>query len=224
MFIGHFGVALAGKKMASKPSLGTLFLAAQFLDLLWPILLVMGIEKVEVEKGNTAFTPLNFVSYPYSHSLLFAVFWAFILGLVYWLMKRDTWSSMVLGVLVLSHWILDLLTHRPDLPLTPWTEAKLGLGLWNIPIATVIVELLIFGFGCYIYLKATEPKNKTGRYSIQLFIAFMLLVYFANIFGPPPESAQVISIVAFTQWIMVAWGYWIDKNRRMRTNLLLQGY
>ncbi len=122
MFLGHYAVAFAAKKVNPKPSLGTLFLAAQWLDLLWPLLLLMGYESVTIEPGNTDFTPLNFVHYPVSHSLLFALCWSVLFGLVYYIFKKNGKAALLIGALVLSHWVLDWITHRPDLPLSPFSD------------------------------------------------------------------------------------------------------
>ena len=214
MFLGHFGLGFAAKKIERRPSLGTYFLAAQFIDLLWPCFLIAGIETVEVEVGNTEFTPLNFISYPYSHGLLAVFAWSLLFGIVYFLIRKHRPSAILLGALVLSHWLLDFITHRPDLPLSPFTEEKYGLSLWNNKTATILLELAVFGSGFYLYSIATEPKNRTGRYALWSFVLFMLLVYFMNAFGPPPTSADAIGIVGLSQWLLVAWGYWIDRNRR----------
>jgi len=220
MFIGHFGVGFAAKKAVKKTSLGTLFLASQFVDLLWPILLILGIEKVEINPANTGLTPLNFVYYPFSHSLLAAIIWAFIFGLVYYLIKKDLRSAVWCGLLVPSHWILDLIVHRPDLPLFPGNNSPmLGLGLWTSVYGTIIVEVGIFLAGVYFYFKTTKAKNKTGSISLWVLIIFLLLVYFMNIFGPPPDSVDSIEYVGLSQFILIAWGYWIDKNRQVTKNL-----
>lgn len=220
MFIGHFGVGFAAKKAIKKTSLGTLFLASQFVDLLWPILLILGIEKVEINPANTGLTPLNFVYYPFSHSLLAAIIWAFIFGLVYYLIKKDLRSAVWCGLLVPSHWILDLIVHRPDLPLFPGNNSPmLGLGLWTSVYGTIIVEVGIFLAGVYFYFKTTKAKNKTGSISLWVLIIFLLLVYFMNIFGPPPDSVDSIEYVGLSQFILIAWGYWIDKNRQVTKNL-----
>ena len=217
MFIGHFGVGFAAKKVVKKTSLGTLFLASQFVDLLWPILLILGIEKVEINPVNTGLTPLNFVYYPFSHSLLAAIVWAFIFGLIYYLIKKDLGSAIWCGLLVPSHWILDLIVHRPDLPLFPGhSSPMLGLGLWSSVYGTIIIEVGIFLVGVYLYSKTTEPKNKTGSISLWILVIFLLLVYFMNIFGPPPNSIDAIGYVGLSQFILIAWGYWIDKNRQVR--------
>jgi hypothetical protein len=215
MFIGHFGTAFAAKKFAPKLSLGTMILAAQFIDLLWPVLLILGIEKVAIDPGNTAVTPLDFYHYPISHSLLGVLGWAVLFGLVYYLIKKSWKNSLILGILVLGHWFLDLLTHRPDLPLLPGMDLKVGLGLWNSLIGTIIVELGIFVGGVYIYLKMTRALNKKGIYGAWGLIIFLLLVYSSNIFGTAPPNADAIAYVSMLQWLVVWWAYWIDRNREL---------
>ena len=214
MFIGHFGVGLASKKIDSKPSLGTLFIASQFIDLLWPVFLLFGMEKVKVEQGNTAMTPLNFISYPYSHSLLGAFVWAILLGTIYYILKKNFKTSLLLGLLVLSHWILDLITHRPDLQLLPWNNLKIGFGLWNSVALTIVVEGFIFVLGAYFYLRVTKSKNKKGSYGLWGLLIFLTLIYVMNIVGTPPTDTNAIAIVGLFQWLLIAWAYWIDRNRK----------
>ena len=213
MFIGHFGFGLAAKKVDRRPSLGTLFLASQFIDLLWPLFLLFGLEKVRIDLGNTAFTPLDFYYYPFSHSFLAVLLWALLFGGIYFILKRRLGTSILLGGLVLSHWILDLVTHRPDLPIFPWSEVKVGLGLWNSIEMTIVVEGLIFLIGAYLYFKVTKAENVRGSISFWSLLVFLILVYVLNILGPPPPSAEPIAVVGMSQWLLIAWGYWIDKNR-----------
>lgn len=216
MFIGHFGAGLATKKIDPKPSLGTLFMASQFLDLLWPLFLLLGLERVKIDPGNTAFTPLDFTSYPLTHSLMGALIWAVLFALVYYWRKKQLKSAFILGGLVLSHWVLDFITHRPDLLLIPGIDVKTGLGLWNNVWATIIVEGLIFIGGAYLYLKVTKAKNKKGSISLWSLLVFLGIVYISNIVGPPPPSAETIGWVGLSMWLLVAWGYWIDRNRQAR--------
>jgi membrane-bound metal-dependent hydrolase YbcI (DUF457 family) len=152
MFIGHFALALGAKKVAPKLSLGTTFIAVQLLDLLWPPFLLIGIEKVKIEPGNTAFTPLNFIHYPFSHSLVNAVVWAMLFATVFYFIRKDMRNAIVVGALVLSHWFLDLLTHRPDLPVFPWSDWKVGLGLWNNVALTLATEVGLFAAGIYFFI------------------------------------------------------------------------
>ncbi|HVR95599.1 MAG TPA: hypothetical protein VMW27_03225 [Thermoanaerobaculia bacterium] len=221
MFIGHFAVAFGAKRATPAVSLGTLFLACQLADLIWPILALAGIERFEVEPGITVVTPLNFIHYPYSHSLLGLVLWGAALGLVYKLLRRSLWTApMILAAVVVSHWVLDYATHRPDMPVTFTSPQRLGLGLWNSRPGTLIVELLLFGIGIALYLRATAPKDRTGTLALSALITFLLVVYLANLFGPPPPSAEAVAWSAMAMWLIVAWGYWVDRHRQAR--LVLQ--
>ena len=213
MFIGHFGVGFGAKKIISKPSLGTLFLASQFIDLLWPLFLLFGIEQVKIDPGNTVVTPLNFIYYPFSHSLIGVLIWAILFAGVYFLLKKDLKVAVWLGILVTSHWILDLLTHRPDLPLLFNNETMVGFGLWNSFIGTIIIEGSIFAAGIYFYLKITKAKNRTGNIAFWSLIGFLVIIYLSNLFGPPPPSEEPIGLIGLAQWLLIAWAYWIDKNR-----------
>lgn len=214
MFIGHFGAALAAKKLDDKPSLGTMFLASQLPDLLWPLLMLSGIESVKIEPGNSAFTPLNFIYYPFSHSLLFVLIWALLLGAVYYLFRKNLRGSLVLGTLVLSHWVLDLISHVPDLPLYPGSSIKVGLGLWNFTSLTVLVEGLIFIAGAFLYILSTRASNKKGSIGLWSLLIFLSVIYIMNIVSSPPPSAEAVAVVSLLQWIFVAWGYFIDRNRK----------
>jgi hypothetical protein len=162
MFIGHFGVA--AKRVAPKTSLGTLILAAQFLDFLWPVFVLLGIEHVRIAPGATPVSPLDFTDYPISHSLLMATVWATLFGGTYYALRRSAPSSWVVGAAVLSHWILDFIVHRPDLQLRPGSEARVGLGLWNSLAASIAGEVLFSGAGLWIYLSCTPARDKIGRY------------------------------------------------------------
>lgn len=213
MFIGHFGVGLGSKKIDSKPSLGTLFLASQFIDLLWPIFLLLGIEQVIIEPGNTVFTPLNFIYYPFTHSLAGVVIWGLIFGVVYFLIKKNFKAALLLGLLVISHWILDFITHAPDLPLVPGLELKVGLGLWNSLIFTLLFEVAIFSAGLFYYLQVTKAKNKQGNYGFWGLIIFLLVIYVMNVFGSTPPNEATIAWAGNLQWLFIIWAYWVDRNR-----------
>lgn len=213
MFIGHFGVGFAGKKLDKSTSLGTYFMAAQWIDLIWPILLLLGIEKVKIEPGISTVNPFDFVYYPFTHSLLGVIIWGVLFGIVYFLIRKKLKTAIILGALVVSHWFLDLIVHIPDLLLMPGLEIKLGLGLWNSFVGTVLVEGLIFAAGVYLYFKTTKAKNKTGNFAFWGLILFLILIYIGNFIGPPPDSVQAIGIVGNAQWLIILWGYWIDRNR-----------
>lgn len=213
MFIGHFGIGLGSKKAAPKVSLGTLFLAAQFLDLLWPTFLLFGWERVTIDHIDTEMTPLNFTYYPFSHSLVMAIVWGVIIALIYFLIKRNRIGSIILGLCVVSHWILDLIVHRPDLPLYPGNSPLVGFGLWNYKITEVVIEGLIFIAGLILYLKATRPKNKTGIFAFWSLIIFLVVIHLSNLFGPPPSNTTTIAWAGESQWLLVLWAYWADSRR-----------
>jgi len=214
MFIGHFGLAFGARKAAPAVSLGTLFIACQFADLLWPTLLLLGIERVEIDPAASKMTPLDFVSYPYSHSLLMLCLWGAACGGIYAALRRAPLTAAVtLALLVVSHWVLDFITHRPDLPLTPTGSTRVGLGLWNSIPATLAVEVPIFAVGLALYLRATRARRAAGTIGVWSLVAFLLLIYAASTFGPPPPSARAVLWSAQAMWLLVAWAYWLDRNR-----------
>lgn len=218
MFIGHFGVGFGAKSADRKISLGTLFLAAQFLDLLWPTFLLIGIETVRIDPGNTKMTPLDFTSYPFTHSLLMVCIWGLLFGGVFWLFKKNLRGAVVLGMCVISHWLLDLFVHRPDLPLYPGDSPMLGFGLWNSIIGSTILEGLIFAVGVWLYLRATVAKNRAGLWGFWGLVGFLVLIHLGNIFGPPPPNVTAIAWAGQLQWLFVIWAYWVDRNRKNPAN------
>lgn len=215
MFLGHYAVALAAKKAAPQTSLGTLFIGAQFIDLLWPILLLAGVEHVRLDPGNTVVTPLDFYNYPFSHSLLGVVIWSLVLGGAYYGIRRSWRGSLVLGLTVLSHWLLDLLTHRPDLPITFSGDARAGLGLWNSLSLTLILEFGLFIAGIALYLRSTTKRDGIGQYGFWALMLVLAGIYVANLFGPPPPSAEMIGFAGNASWMFVLWAFWVDRHRNV---------
>ena len=216
MFIGHFAIGFGAKAAAPRVSLGALFFAVQFVDLLWPSLLLLGLERVEIQPGITAVTPLDFVHYPISHSLLMAGVWALAIGGLYYLLRKEPRGAWVLAACVASHWLLDLIVHRPDLSLAFGEGPKFGLGLWNSVVGTVVVEILLFTAGLWLYLRHTKALKPVGVYALWGLVTFLLVIYGANLFGPPPPDVQSIAIAGHAQWLLVLWGYWVDQNRMAR--------
>ena len=213
MFLGHFGVGLATKPLQPRVSLGTLFLATQLADLLWPTLLLLGVERVQIRPGLLAASPLDFVYYPFSHSLLAEAVLGLVLGLVYGLFRQNWREALLVGLLVPSHWLLDLIMHRPDLPLYFGQSPKAGLGLWqNLP-ATLVLELGSLALGLWVYMRHTRARNRTGRFALWGMIAFLVLVYVGGALGPAPASVAALAWSAQILWLVVALGYWVDANR-----------
>ncbi|HXG39243.1 MAG TPA: hypothetical protein VNL36_10790, partial [Bacteroidota bacterium] len=185
----------------------------QFVDLLWPLFLLLNLEHVLIEVGNTAVTPLNFYDYPITHSLVGALAWSLLFGGVYFVLRKDPRASWVVGLGVLSHWVLDFITHRPDLPLGLGSETYFGLGLWNSLPATLVVELGLFVVGIALYIRNTKAKDKIGSYGFWALTAFLVVIYIGNLFGPPPPSEEMIAVAGNAMWLFVLWGYWVDKHR-----------
>jgi hypothetical protein len=215
VFVGHFAVAFGAKRAVPAVSLGTLFIAGQLADLVWPVLVIAGIERVAVQPGLTVVTPLDFVYYPFSHSLVAAAAWALVFAAAYMGLRRaGVRTGAVLAGVVVSHWILDALTHRPDMPLTVAADSRrVGLGLWNSVAGTLAVELLLFAAGLWLYTRATRALDRTGRLALWGLVAFLLAIYVANLFGPPPPSGMAAAWSALAMWLLVAWGYWVDRHR-----------
>ena len=213
MFIGHYALGFAAKRLAPRTSLGTLTAAPTLADLLWPVFLLLGWERVTIVPGANPFLVLTFDAYPISHSLLTLVAWGLLFAGLYRLRTGYARGALVVLLLVVSHWVLDWVTHRPDMPLYPGGP-RVGLGLWHSEAGTVIVETIMFVAGAALYLAATRARDRIGRYGLWGFLAFLLLSYAASLFSPPPPSPRPIAIGAIVfGWLFVAWAGWVDGHR-----------
>jgi membrane-bound metal-dependent hydrolase YbcI (DUF457 family) len=214
VFIGHFGVAFAAKRVAPTVSLGTMFIGCELVDLIWPLFLLAGIETVAISPGITAFSPLDFVRYPWTHSLLMCALWALAFGALYWFARRNVVAAAVLAVVVLSHWFLDALVHRPDLPLAPGSDVKIGFGLWNSIAATVVIEAILFFGGLAFYLGGTRAADRVGEYALYGTVMLLVAAYVSAAFGPLPPNVAAIAWVGLAGGLLTAGlGYWIDRHR-----------
>ena len=219
MFLSHFAVGLAAKRAAPAVSLGTLFLSCQLADIIWPNFVLLGIERVEIAPGITTVTPLDFISYPYSHSLVALAVWGIVAAVIYRLLRArsaTTISMVVIAGVVLSHWVLDVASHRPDMPIAPGVGTKLGLELWRSMPATMAVEFAMLGIGLWIYTRVTKPIDRTGAIALWVVAAVLAILYLASVFGPPPPSAKAVAWSAEGVWLFVLAGYWIDRHRSAR--------
>ena len=213
MFIGHYAVALAAKRAAPQTSLGTLFAAASLADLLWPVFVLMGWERVRITGGFNPFLNLTFDSYPISHSLLALLAWAALFALLYRARTGSARAALIVAALVVSHWVLDFVTHVPDMPLYPGGP-RVGLGLWTSVAGTVLVEVAMFGAGLWIYLRATRARDAVGRYGLGALMAFLILSYGASLFSPPPPTPTALGIGGLLfGWLFVWWAGWGDRHR-----------
>jgi membrane-bound metal-dependent hydrolase YbcI (DUF457 family) len=213
MFIGHIAVGFAAKRIAPGASLAPLMAATLLLDLAWPIFVLAGWERVRIDPGNTAFTPLAFEYYPYTHSLLFAILWSAGFAGLYFAFTRYGRGAHAVAAVVFSHWLLDAVVHRPDLPLYPGSDTYVGLGLWNSVAGTIALELALFASGFYLYFTATRPMNKAGSLVLLAFTGTLLVLYFGNVYGPPPPSPTAVASAGLALWLIPVWAAWFDRNR-----------
>lgn len=216
MFVGHIAAAMAGKKISTTTSLVWFVAAANFVDLLWPIFLLAGIETVAIDPGNTVFTNLDFVSYPWSHSLLMGIVWGVALGAFARCRGVSKKASIVIGALVVSHWVLDFVTHRPDLPLWPGAENVFGLGLWNSLVGTYVVELLMWVAGIGIYLSVRRSRGWAGHLAFWSFVGVSTVMWAASPFSPPPPNPSAIAWFGIFGWIVIPWAWWIERTSEPR--------
>ena len=213
MFIGHNAVAFAAKRVAPRTSLGVLMAAVMLVDLIWPIFLMLGIEHVRIRRGATRMTPLDFVDYPWTHSLVMGIAWAVLFGGVYFAITRYGRGAMVAGACVLSHWFLDLIVHRPDLPLFPGGGPKLGLGLWNSPPVAIAIESAMFAVGILIYRDTTKPIDRIGTVAFWSFVFVLAAIYVANAGGTPPPNVRLLEWMGLSGFLLPVWAAWFDRHR-----------
>lgn len=214
MFLGHFGVGFGAKKLQPQVSLGTLFLAAQLADLVWPTLL-LGVERVKIVPRFTATNAFDFVYYPFTHSLVGELVAGLLLGLIYWVVKRNAKGALLVGLLVPSHWLLDVVVHTPDLPLYPGTSPLFGFGLWNQVTLTQVIEFALLGAGLWFYVRQTTARNGVGRYGLLGLVAFLVLIHVGGLFSPPPASVEALGWSGQLFWVTVLLAYWVDRNREV---------
>jgi len=185
-----------------KASLGTLVFAAVFLDAVWPVLVLFGIERFRIVAG--------------SHSLLMAAVWAVLFAIVYQTVKGDHAGATWVGIAVASHWVLDCVTHRPDLPLYPGGGERLGLALWQSWPATFAVEGSIFAAAIVLYLRTTRSRDRVGTIAWWALIGLLVALYVPAPWSPPPPSENTVAIMGLIALaIFVPWAYWIDRHREV---------
>jgi hypothetical protein len=212
MFIGHYAVGLAAKKFAPRASMGALIAAPILLDLLWPVFLLFGWEHVSIEQNANPFLRLQFDSYPISHGLIAVIGWATLFASVYFGFTRYLAGTIVIWIGVVSHWLMDFVVHRPDLPLYAHSRA-FGLSLWNHRWLTIAIEMALFSVAIWTYQRQTRARDKIGLYAFLAFLLFLLLAYAGACFGPAPSSVKKLAIVTLMGWLMIPWAWWFDAHR-----------
>jgi membrane-bound metal-dependent hydrolase YbcI (DUF457 family) len=213
MFIGHFAVGFAAKRLAPRTNLALLIAAALFLDILWPIFVLLGWEQVRIDPGNTRYVPLAFTYYPWSHSLVMSMLWATAFALIYYIATRYRPGALAIWIAVVSHWILDWISHGPDMPIYPGGP-RVGLALWNSIPGTMIVEFLMFAAGVGLYVAVTRACDRIGRYAFWAYVIFLLIAYVSARFsGLPPGVDQIAWLGIILSAVLIPWAWWFDRHR-----------
>jgi hypothetical protein len=220
MLVGHFAAGLLAKRVEPKLSLGTLVLASMVADFLWCIFAIAGIEHIKFKPGRGAANYADFYDTAWSHSLLTNVVWGALFAGAYFWLRRYKRGALVLFLIVLSHWLLDFVAHRPDMSLAPGTNRFFGLGLWTSIPLTIIVEGGFWLLAVVLYVRATTPKSRLGIYAFWIVCALLTLAWYNNIAGPPPPdagAAAISSLVFFS--LVVLWAYWMNRLRPAKIKL-----
>jgi len=216
MFVGHYGVSFVLKSVDRKTPLWILFIAVQLVDVFWSFFVIVGIEKARIVPGITASNPLDLYYMPYTHSFIAAIVWSLISFMIYRLLPNagGRREALIVALAVLSHWFLDLLVHRPDLPLYADTY-KVGIGLWNYPVPAFLLETGLLLIGMTLYFRATVAKSPMGKYGMIVFGVVMAIIQAALFFGPlVAHSSTGAALIALISYSIFAWvAYWLERKR-----------
>lgn len=216
MFIGHLALGFAAKRLAPKASLGTLLASAELADILFPVLVLLGWESAGYVGGANPFLALKLDDYPISHSLLALIVWGALVALLYRWRRGYARGAVVVGLLVVSHWVLDFISHRPDMPLWPGGP-KVGLELWASVPGTVVVEGSLFVCGVWLYASGTRARDAVGRFGLWGLVALLALLYTASLLpagAPSPAAFAVVGMVITA--VFLSLGVWVDHHRAVR--------
>jgi membrane-bound metal-dependent hydrolase YbcI (DUF457 family) len=215
MFVGHLALGLAAKRAAPGVNLAWLLASVAALDLVWPIFVLAGIERVRIVPGATAFTPLAFDSYPWTHSLVTSVLWgAVLVGLARRFDVPRSCSLLLVG-LVVSHWVLDVVSHAQDMPLWPGPSPRLGLGLWNSIPATLLVEGSLWVAGIVGYLRGRQLAGRRARFAFWSLVVVTTVLWAAGPWSPPPPSVEALGWFALIGWTVIPWAAIADRRSRV---------
>lgn len=225
MFIGHYGPAFIAATSRRSPRLGSLFIAAQLVDISFFSLLLLGVEHMRLVPGATKMNPMDLYDMPWTHSLVGALGWSAGFALLLWLWRRNTMAALIGGAVVLSHWLLDLLVHRPDLTIAG-SPPPLGLGLWNHPGIEIPLELALAFGGLAWFAARTRGRDWQGHVSIVALAvalaAFQAINWLAaqpaTMVDPAPSTVPVTGLFAYAVLAAIAWWVGIARPIRASTN------
>ena len=219
MFVGHFGVGLALKRADKTLSLGLLFIAVQLSDLIYGVTLLTGVEKISIIASANPLTSAEYVFFPYSHSLVATLVLAGLVALIFLIAPfksslPKSKTALVMATAVLSHFVLDVISHNPDMDLLGNGVYKIGLGLWNYPLASYVVEALLLITGLWIYLRTTKSITLSGKYGLPILSVILLILNAVNTFGPPQTNMEYFAITMFAVYLVtIVFAFWLDRKR-----------
>jgi hypothetical protein len=211
MFVGHLGLGFAAKRVAPSLNLGWTIAAVTALDLLWPVFVLNGVEDATIRPGATAYMPVVFDSYPWSHSLATSVIWGLILAGIARTLMPERPVSRLLIALVVSHWVLDVVSHAPDMPLWPGVSPHYGLGLWNSIPLTFLVEGAIWASGIAIFLRTAAPRTTGSRLAFWSLVIVSTVMWVMTPWSPPPPSARAFAWFGLIGWCTIPWAAAADR-------------
>jgi hypothetical protein len=221
MFIGHYGPAFVAATSRKAPRLGTLFIAAQLVDLAFFSFLLVGVEHMRLVPGITAMNPMDLYDMPWTHSMVGALAWSGGFALLIWLWRRSIIAALIGGAIVFSHWLIDLLVHRPDLTIAG-SPPPLGLGLWNHPAIEMPLELAFAFGGLAFFVSRTRATSARAWLPVALLAAMMAVAQAVNwltaqpksVIDPPPPSLAITGLAAYVVLAALAW--WVSRTREIK--------
>lgn len=213
MFVGHFAAGFAAKAAAPRVNLGWLVTAGVLVDVLWTVFLLLGVEHARIVPGFTPASALDLYDYPWSHGLVPDVLWSLLAAGLWWLWRKDGRGAMAIGLAVASHFVLDVASHVPDMPLWPGGGPRIGFGLWRSIAATVLVEGALWAAALVLYARGTRARDGVGRWGFWAFAAVMTLLYAAGFAGPPPPDIRVVAWTNLVTVVFLLWPAWFDRHR-----------
>ncbi len=219
MFLGHLAVGFGAKRVAPRASLGTLLLATLWCDVVCTFFLLTGLERARIDPSVGRYFPVRLEYFPWSHSLVTTLLWAMLMGGIYYAARRYRPGAWWIGALVASHWILDWASHRPDMTLSPGFPEPYGLGLYHFPVATFVVEALMFAMGVGMYLRGTTPRDTIGRWAVVTLVILLSLMYIGSFFSPAPPSVRAMALANSAIGPVLLWAAWADRHRAARVTI-----
>ena len=205
MLIGHYGVAFGAKPAGPAVPLWAYFIAVQWLDIVWSVLVLFGVEKLHIVPGFTEANPYDLYYMPYTHSLPGAIVLSLALGAVVtaFVAQQRGRTFLIVSAAAFSHWILDLIVHTPDLPLYDNSD-KVGFGLWRHVVISFPLEIAVLLAGTWYFARCLPPADQRGHWALRIFtVALIVLQVYAN-FGPPPSSETAMAITALFLYVVLA--------------------